>query len=155
MNNRNSSGSFLPFAAIFILAISFGMKWFTIRGAYTAYSINGSVSLGLFDLPIWLVIVLGIFGTLLTIPKIQQATSAPKGVAIGMLGVVILSSMTIIAMAIVTPKFQINTGTLLALAGGAMGLLHATRPRGRVRRKKHRKARIGGDENHDNRPLQE
>ena len=144
MNQQNSSGSFLPFAAIFTLAISFGMTWFTISGGHhdfsgghnsvapsfatsmniTANAINGSISLGPVDLPIWLIITLGIVGILLTLPRIQQASSAPKGVPIALLGVAAVASLTTFAIS----EIQVSSGPFFAVAGAAMGLVHAFRP---------------------------
>lgn len=145
MNEQNSSGSFLPFAAIFSLAASFGMTWFTVSGGghpdssgghdssmpafmsgmnFNANAINGSISLGPLDLPIWLIITLGIVGILLTLPRIQQASSAPKGVAVALIGVAALASL----MTFVISEVQAGSGPVFAIAGATMGLVHAFRP---------------------------
>ena len=145
MNQQNSSASFLPFAAIFSLAVSFGMTWFTISGGghsdpsgghgssmpafmsgmnFNVNAINGSITLGPVDLPIWLIITLGIVGILLTLPKIQQASSAPKGVSVALIGVAALASL----MAFVPSEAQVGSGPIFAIAGAVMGMVHAFRP---------------------------
>lgn len=145
MNQQNSSGSFLPFAAIFSLAVSFGMTWFTVSGGghpdpsgghgssmpafmsgmnFNVNAINGSISLGPVDLPIWLIITLGIVGILLTLPRIQQASSAPKGVAVALIGVAGLTSL----VAFIPSEAQFGSGPVFAIAGAVMGMVHAFRP---------------------------
>ena len=145
MNQQDSSGSFLPFAAIFSLAVSFGMTWFTVSGGghpdssgghdsslpafmsgmnFNVNAINGSITLGPVDLPIWLIITLGIVGILLTLPRIQQASSAPKGVAVALIGVAGLTSL----VAFIPSEAQLGSGPVFAIAGAVMGMVHAFRP---------------------------
>ncbi len=91
---------------------------------FNVNAINGSITLGPVDLPIWLIITLGIVGILLTLPKIQQASSAPKGVAVALIGVAALASL----MAFVPSEAQVGSGPIFAIAGAVMGMVHAFRP---------------------------
>lgn len=91
---------------------------------FNVNAINGSITLGPVDLPIWLIITLGIVGILLTLPRIQQASSAPKGVAVAMIGVPALASL----MAFFPSEAQVGSGPVFAIAGATMGLVHAFRP---------------------------
>ncbi|MEE2883660.1 MAG: hypothetical protein VYD70_08025 [Planctomycetota bacterium] len=112
----------LAVGSMVALLLSIPLGWFQISG-FAANGINGSLTF-IVQLPIWLVVVLGVLGVSFSLLNQLRLTSIPKFVCLGFL---MVSSLYVLIAVVLLPSssgIKLEIGPFIALLGLVLGYCH-------------------------------
>ncbi len=144
MNKNNAL--ILIIGAMLVLVISLPLEWMSIQNASANFSgpfqelgnrmtqtlgkvsmsvtgLNGHVTF-LFKMPIWLIVVIGLIGALLSMLNTLKVTSMPQPVPLILLGFSILYMIIALLIAIGSGNASVGIGVFVGLLGNGLAIIH-------------------------------
>lgn len=118
---KNKNLVVLAVGAMIVLLLSIFVDWFVIRG-HMASGLGASLTV-IVPLPVWLVLVFGVSGVLLSLLNQLGLASVPRFLCLALL---IVSSLYVFAslMLVGSSEVSLKIGPFLAMAGLALGYWH-------------------------------